>query len=97
MTVKGKANVSKVREIISRRTNSERTTDFCQTDPAYIQMTKKRLRVQITKQLLKMFQTFNQRQFENIVTGDGKLVHYFEPVRTIFKPKYGKFYTLEGL
>jgi hypothetical protein len=48
----------------------------------YIDRWSKTGRVQIAKQLLKMFPKFNQRQFGNIVTGDETWVLYLEPVRT---------------
>ena len=44
---------------------------------------QKQLRVQIAKQLLKMFPKFSQKQFANIITGDGTRVHYFSPVENI--------------
>ena len=42
---------------------------------------QKRVRVQTTKQLLKMFPKFNHRQFANISTGVETWIKYFEQVR----------------
>lgn len=62
------------------------TKDFCPMENAEILTDdKKRVRVQSSKDLLKMFPKFNQRQFANtcIVTVDELWVHYFQPVRTV--------------
>ena len=39
--------------------------------------------VRIAKQLLKQFPKFNNRCFENIITGDETRVHFYEPKRKI--------------
>ena len=44
---------------------------------------QKRQRVKVAKKLLQMFPKYDKKQFDNVVTGDETLVHYFEPVRKI--------------
>ena len=44
---------------------------------------QKRQRVKDAKKLLQMFETYDKKQFANVVTGDENRVHYFEPVRKV--------------
>ena len=37
----------------------------------------------VAKKLLQMFQTYDKKQFANVVAGDENRVYYFEPVRTV--------------
>ena len=42
-----------------------------------------RQRVKVAKKLLQMFQTFDKKQFGNVITDDENWVYYFEPVRKV--------------
>ena len=42
-----------------------------------------RQRVKAAKKLLQMFQTWDKKQFANVIRGDENWVHYFEPVRKV--------------
>ena len=53
----------------------------------YWQMTKT---VQTAKQLLKIFQKFNQRRFPNIITDEETRVYYLEPVKKYWKQNIAK-------
>ena len=44
---------------------------------------QKKERVNIAKQLLKIFPKYDEKKFANVVTGDETWVHYFEPVRKV--------------
>ena len=39
--------------------------------------------VKVAKKLLQMFQTYDKKQFANVVLGDENRVYYFEPVRKV--------------
>ena len=42
-----------------------------------------RQRVKVAKKLLQMFQTYDKKQFANVLAGDENQVYYFEPVRKV--------------
>ena len=44
---------------------------------------QKKQRVKIARQLLKIFLKYDEKKFENVITGDETCVHYFEPVRKV--------------
>ena len=44
---------------------------------------QKRQWVKVAKKLLQMFQTYDKKQFANVVAGDENWVYYFEPVRMV--------------
>jgi histone-lysine N-methyltransferase SETMAR len=44
---------------------------------------RKQERIRYAKPLLKMFQEFNRRRFNNVITGEETWVHFFEPHRKI--------------
>ena len=39
--------------------------------------------IKVAQNLLQMFQTYDKKQFANVVTGDENWVYYFEPVRKV--------------
>ena len=56
---------------------------FARWVPHLLTDVQNRQRVLVAKKLLKMFQTYDKKQFANVVTGDENRVYKFELVRKV--------------
>ena len=45
---------------------------------------QKLIRVQMAKQLLKKYQTYQKKVFDSLITGDETWVHFYEPKRKVY-------------
>ena len=58
---------------------------FARWVPHLLTDERNRQRVKVAKKLLQMFQTYDKKQFANVVPGDENWVYYFELVRKVSK------------
>ena len=56
---------------------------FARWVPHLLTDEQNRQRVKVAKKLLQMFQTYDKKQFANVVTDDENWVYHFEPVRKV--------------
>ena len=56
---------------------------FARRVPHLLTDEQNRQRVKVAKKLFQMFETYDKKQFANVVAGDENRVYYFEPVRKV--------------
>ena len=61
---------------------------FARLVPHLLTDEQNRQRDKVAKNMLQMFQTYDKKQFANVVTGNVNWIYYFEPVR-MFSNKIG--------